>query len=107
MATLARPSARLKALFSISGLHLPTRAKPFILAAGAVSHQLATSRVRRNMPDPAPVVVLARLAVARRADRLALLGLCLLAHDGLSSSARGLAAVESLDWFDGTDVLRS
>jgi len=40
------------------------------MAAGAVSHQLATSRVRRNMPDPVPVMVLARLAVDRRAQRL-------------------------------------
>jgi len=38
----------------------------YAMAAGAVSHQLATSRVRRNMPDPVPVMVLARLAVDRR-----------------------------------------
>jgi GNAT superfamily N-acetyltransferase len=37
----------------------------YALAAGAVSHQLATSRVRRNMPDPVPVMVLGRLAVDR------------------------------------------
>ena len=42
----------------------------YAMAAGAVSHQLATSRVRRNMPDPVPVMVLARLAVDRRAQRL-------------------------------------
>lgn len=36
----------------------------YAMAAGAVSHQLATSRVRRNMPEPVPVMVLARLAVA-------------------------------------------
>lgn len=35
----------------------------YAMAAGAVSHQLATSSVRRNMPDPVPVMVLARLAV--------------------------------------------
>lgn len=40
----------------------------YAMAAGAVSHQLATSGVRRNMPDPVPVMVLARLAV----DSLAL-----------------------------------
>ena len=40
------------------------------MAAGAVSHQLATSRVRRNMPDPVPVMVLARLAVDRRVQGL-------------------------------------
>ena len=37
----------------------------YAMAAGAVSHQLATTRVRRNMPDPVPVMVLARLAVDR------------------------------------------
>jgi GNAT superfamily N-acetyltransferase len=38
----------------------------YAMAAGAVSHQLATGSVRRNMPDPVPVMVLARLAVDRR-----------------------------------------
>jgi len=38
----------------------------YAMAAGAVAHQLATSGVRRNMPDPVPVMVLARLAVDRR-----------------------------------------
>ena len=32
----------------------------YAMAAGAVAHQLATGRVRRNMPDPVPVMVLAR-----------------------------------------------
>jgi GNAT superfamily N-acetyltransferase len=40
----------------------------YAMAAGAVSHQMATSDVRRNMPDPVPVMVLARLAVDRRAQ---------------------------------------
>ena len=40
----------------------------YAMAAGAVSHQMATSAVRRNMPDPVPVMVLARLAVDRRAQ---------------------------------------
>lgn len=35
----------------------------YAMAAGAVSHQIATGGVRRNMPDPIPVMVLARLAV--------------------------------------------
>jgi predicted N-acetyltransferase YhbS len=38
------------------------------MAAGAASHQMATSSVRRNMPDPVPVMVLARLAVDHRAQ---------------------------------------
>ncbi len=42
----------------------------YAMAAGAVSHQLATGGVRRNMPDPVPVMVLARLAVDRRAQGL-------------------------------------
>ena len=40
----------------------------YAMAAGAVSHLMATSGVRRNMPDPVPVMVLARLAVDRRAQ---------------------------------------
>jgi GNAT superfamily N-acetyltransferase len=42
----------------------------YAMAAGAVSHQLATSGVRRNMPDPVPVMVLARLAVDHGAQGL-------------------------------------
>jgi GNAT superfamily N-acetyltransferase len=37
----------------------------YCLAAGAVTHLEAPGRVRRNMPDPVPVVVLGRLAVDR------------------------------------------
>lgn len=40
----------------------------YALAAGAVSHEHATGGVRRNMPDPVPVLVLGRLAVAHRAQ---------------------------------------
>jgi GNAT superfamily N-acetyltransferase len=40
----------------------------YALAAGAVSHETATSAVRRNMPDPVPVLVLGRLAVGRQAQ---------------------------------------
>ena len=36
----------------------------YALAAGSVDHHQAPSRIRRDMPDPIPVVVLARLAVA-------------------------------------------
>jgi len=35
----------------------------YALAAGAVAQQQATGRIRRNMPDPIPVMVLGRLAV--------------------------------------------
>lgn len=44
----------------------------YALAAGAVAHQGATSAVRRNMPDPVPVMVLARLAVDARAQGIKL-----------------------------------
>ncbi len=44
----------------------------YAMAAGAVSHQQATSGMRRNMPDPVPVMVLARLAVDRRAQGIKL-----------------------------------
>ena len=44
----------------------------YALAAGAVAHQEATSAVRRNMPDPVPVMVLARLAVDARAQGIKL-----------------------------------
>lgn len=37
----------------------------YALASGAVAPVSAHGRFRRNMPDPVPVVVLARLAVAR------------------------------------------
>lgn len=37
----------------------------YALAAGAVDHSTAAGAVRRNMPDPMPVMVLGRLAVDR------------------------------------------
>ncbi|MDI9333359.1 MAG: GNAT family N-acetyltransferase [Cytophagales bacterium] len=37
----------------------------YALAAGAVSHKDTSSAVRRNMPDPIPVLVLGRLAIDR------------------------------------------
>ncbi len=44
----------------------------YALAAGAVAHQLATGSLRRNMPDPIPVLILARLAVDHRAQGIKL-----------------------------------
>ncbi len=44
----------------------------YAMAAGAVSHQMASGSVRRNIPDPVPVMVLARLAVDRRAQGIKL-----------------------------------
>ena len=37
----------------------------YALAAGAVDHATVGSAIRRNMPDPVPVMVLGRLAVDR------------------------------------------
>ncbi len=37
----------------------------YCLAAGAITHDQATGAIRRNMPDPIPVMVLGRLAVDR------------------------------------------
>ncbi|WP_301101536.1 GNAT family N-acetyltransferase [Propionivibrio sp.] len=44
----------------------------YAMAAGAVSHQTATTSIRRNMPDPVPVMVLARLAVDSQAQGIKL-----------------------------------
>lgn len=44
----------------------------YAMAVGAVSHPVATGSIRRNMPDPIPVMVLARLAVDLRAQGLKL-----------------------------------
>ena len=44
----------------------------YAIAAGAVSHADAATATRRNMPDPVPVMVLARLAVDVRAQGLKL-----------------------------------
>jgi GNAT superfamily N-acetyltransferase len=40
----------------------------YSLAAGSILHAVATGRIRRNMPDPLPVVLLGRLAVDRTAQ---------------------------------------
>ena len=37
----------------------------YVLASGAITITEATGKFRRNMPDPIPAVVLARLAIAR------------------------------------------
>jgi len=49
----------------------------YALAAGAAAHQATSRNIRQNMPDPIPVMVLARLAVDVRAQR-AKLGAALL-----------------------------
>ena len=44
----------------------------YAMAAGAVSHPMAIRAVRRNRPDPVPVMVLARLAADRQAHGIQL-----------------------------------
>ncbi len=44
----------------------------YALAAGAVAHHDASRSIRQNMPDPIPVMVLARLAVDVRAQGIRL-----------------------------------
>ena len=44
----------------------------YALAAGAVTHQESNRTIRQNMPDPIPVMVLARLAVDVRAQGMKL-----------------------------------
>jgi GNAT superfamily N-acetyltransferase len=38
----------------------------YSLAAGSIFHDVATTRTRRNMPDPVPAILLGRLAIDRR-----------------------------------------
>lgn len=38
----------------------------YSLSAGGVSHELAPKAMRRNMPDPLPVLLLGRLAIDKR-----------------------------------------
>ncbi len=44
----------------------------YALAVGAVAHTQAPGRIRRNMPDPVPVMVIGRLAVDQTAQGRAL-----------------------------------
>lgn len=37
----------------------------YSLAAGSVDHRLVSGKIKRNMPDPIPVMILARLAIAK------------------------------------------
>lgn len=52
--------------FVVCDLSSPTKNQVvgfYALASGAVSHEFATGNIRRNMPNPIPVIVLGRLAV--------------------------------------------
>jgi len=49
----------------------------YVLATGSIMHKQAPSKVRRNMPDPVPVMILGRLAVSKNMQSAGL-GRCLL-----------------------------
>jgi GNAT superfamily N-acetyltransferase len=38
----------------------------YCLSSGAIANSIATGKIRRNMPDPVPVMIIGRLAVDRR-----------------------------------------
>lgn len=59
----------------------------YALAMSAVAHERAPSRLRRGMPDPVPVVLLARLALDRGEHGTGLGGHLLI--DALRRSVRG------------------
>ena len=59
----------------------------YALAMNSVGHEHAPSRLRRGMPDPVPVVLLARLAIARSEQGKQLGGHLLV--DGLRRCVRG------------------
>lgn len=59
----------------------------YALAMSSVEHERAPSRLRRGMPDPVPVVLLARLALDRSEHGHSLGGHLLV--DALSRSVRG------------------
>ncbi len=67
----------------------------YCLAAGSVSHAGATGRVRRNMPDPVPVLLLGRLAIDRAWQRRGL-GADLLTDLLWDAALRALAAADTI-----------
>jgi len=64
-----RHTARVAAAAGTAATYVVARGRRVVgyyaLAMSAVLHEHATSRLRRGMPDPVPVVLLARLAVDR------------------------------------------
>jgi predicted N-acetyltransferase YhbS len=86
-----RQSARVAAASGTAATYVLCRGQRVVgyyaLAMSAVEHERAPSRLRRGMPDPVPVVLLARLALDR-SERGHSLGGHLLV-DALSRSVRG------------------
>jgi GNAT superfamily N-acetyltransferase len=56
-------------IYSLSGVNDSVVVGYHTLAVGAVAHAGASRRVKRNMPNPVPVMVLGRLAVDQAAQR--------------------------------------
>lgn len=86
-----RQSARVAAAAGTAATYLLCRAEQVIgyyaLAMSSVAHERAAGRMRRGMPDPIPVVLLARLALDRREHGASLGGHLLL--DALARCVRG------------------
>ena len=84
-------SARVAAASGTAATYILCRGERVIgyyaLAMSTVEHELAPSRLRRGMPDPVPVVLLARLALDRSEHGHSLGGHLLV--DALSRSVRG------------------
>lgn len=86
-----RRSARTAAAAGTAATYVLGRGKRavgyYALAMSSVEHRRAPSRLRRGMPDPIPVVLLARLAVDRSEQGRALGGHLLI--DALRRCVRG------------------
>jgi GNAT superfamily N-acetyltransferase len=86
-----RNSARVAASAGTAATYLLRRGETVVgyyaLAMSSVAHESAPSRLRRGMPDPVPVVLLARLALGRSEQRRCLGGHLLV--DALRRCVRG------------------
>lgn len=86
-----RQSARVAAASGTAATYVLCRRERVVgyyaLAMSAVEHERAPSRLRRGMPDPIPVVLLARLALDRSEHGHSLGGHLLV--DALTRSIRG------------------
>ena len=65
----------------------------YSLSAGAISHENAPKAMRRNMPDPLPVLLLGRLAIDKKYH-----------NQGLGSSLLRDAMIRSINIADDTGI---
>ena len=86
-----RSSARVATAAGTAATYVLCRGEPVVgyyaLAMSAVAHERAPSRLRRGMPDPVPVVLLARLVLDRTEHGAGLGGHLLI--DALRRCVRG------------------